>query len=123
MDGERGEPLFAADRHARERVARDADDASIRSRDGHERARRVVAEPPVELGTAHRRFSPGVTQQPQVVVPLRGLVPGELVGHRYFDEVPSAALKSRRACVPVTVSFSEIRSHAPESTSSNVRSG
>ena len=39
----------------------------------------------------------------------------------HFDDVPSAALKSRRACVPVTVSFTAIRSHAPASTSSNVR--
>ena len=38
-------------------------------------------------------------------------------------EVPSAWLKRRRACVPATVSFSEIRSQAPESTRSNVRAG
>ena len=37
--------------------------------------------------------------------------------------VPSAWLKSRRACVPATVSLSEIRSQAPDSTRSNVRSG
>ena len=38
-------------------------------------------------------------------------------------EVPSAALKRRRACVPATVSLTAIRSHAPASTSSNVRDG
>ena len=39
----------------------------------------------------------------------------------HFDEVPSAALKTRRARVPVTVSLTAMRSHAPASTSSNVR--
>ena len=37
--------------------------------------------------------------------------------------VPSAALSARRAYVPRTVSFTAIRSHAPCSTSSNVRAG
>jgi hypothetical protein len=41
----------------------------------------------------------------------------------HFEDVPSAALKIRRARVPVTVSFTEMRSHAPESTSSKVRGG
>src|SRR5205823_4200768 len=41
--------------------------------------------------------------------------------YAHLDEVPSAALKTRRARVPVIVSFTAIRSHAPASTSSNVR--
>ena len=45
------------------------------------------------------------------------------LGRAHFVEVPSAALKMRRACVPATVSLTAIRSHAPESTSSNVRGG
>src|SRR5581483_11400087 len=42
---------------------------------------------------------------------------------RYFVDVLSSALNTRRACVPAIVSLTAIRSQAPLSTSSNVRDG
>ena len=48
-----------------------------------------------------------------------GVYAHDLEAHR--DAVPRAALSARRACVPSTVSLTEIRSHAPARTSSNVR--
>ena len=74
---------------------------------------RIAVEPPVELGRRHRLAVRLLHQREKLVAP-RGL-------DDHFDEVPSAALKTRRARVPVTVSFTAIRSHAPASTSSNVR--
>ena len=74
---------------------------------------RIAVEPPVELGRRHRRAVVLLHQREELVA-LRGL-------DDHFDDVPSAALKTRRARVPVTVSFTAIRSHAPASTSSNVR--
>src|SRR5262249_47959171 len=96
------------------------DHGAVVARDRHQRPGGIAREPPVELGTGQRVVAPGVVQQAQVVVPLRRPVRRQLVVH-YFVDVPSAALKRRRACVPVTVSFTEIRSHAPASTSSKVR--
>src|SRR5262249_3309910 len=122
VDGEARDLLFAAEPHPKQRVRSDADDPSVLLRDRHDRARRVVAEPPVELRAGERELAPRVLQQPEVVLPMLRLVRDQLVGH-YFVDVPSAALNRRRACVPVTVSFTEIRSHAPDSTSSNVRGG
>ena len=48
---------------------------------------------------------------------------GGLEAGGYFVDVPSTALKRRRACVPAIVSLTAIRSQAPLSTSSNVRDG
>ena len=73
----------------------------------------IAVEPPVELGRRHRRAVRLLHQREKLVAP-RWL-------DDHFDDVPSAALKTRRARVPVTVSFTAIRSHAPASTSSNVR--
>src|SRR5439155_5832298 len=74
---------------------------------------RLRREPPVELVLRHRRPVRLAHQSQELVAPR----PVE----DHFEDVPSAALKTRRACVPVTVSFTAIRSHAPASTSSNVR--
>ena len=120
VHGKRRDLLLAAEHHPVERVRRDADDLSVVARHRHERSRRVAREPPVELVAGERIVRPRVPQQTQVFTALRRLVRRQLVVH-YFVEVPSAALKRRRACVPVIVSFTEIRSHAPASTSSNVR--
>src|SRR3954463_3059544 len=102
-------------------MRRRADDAPVHPCDRPKRSLRT-SEPPVELVAADRSVAPRVAQQTQVVRPIRGRVRLHLERH-YFVEVPSAAFNSRRACVPVTVSFNEIRSHAPERTSSNVRGG
>src|SRR4029077_20323858 len=77
------------------------------------RAGGVAVEPPVELRRRHRLAVRLLHQRQEPVAP------GGLDDH--FEEVPSAALKTRRARVPVTVSLTAIRSHAPASTSSNVR--
>src|SRR5204862_2781611 len=106
--------------HAVERVGGDADHPSVVARDRHQRSRGVAREPPVELVAAERVVAPRVVEEAQVVAPLRRPVRRQLVVH-YFVDVPSAALNRRRACVPVTVSFTEMRSQAPASTSSNVR--
>src|SRR5262249_10752481 len=98
------------------------DDVAVVPRDRHQRPLRVLREPPIELDGAQGQVAPGLVQQVQVVAPLRRLVRRQLVAH-YLVDVPSAALNTRRACVPVTVSFTEIRSQAPASTSSNVRGG
>ena len=50
-----------------------------------------------------------------------GRVPDRREAHRVA--VPSTLLNARRAYVPGTVSFTEMRSQAPASTSSNVRGG
>ena len=74
------------------------------------RAHRIPVEPPLDLPLGGRG-------------PVRRLhQPAQLCEGHLLD-VPSAALKRRRACVPVTVSFRPIRSQAPASTSSNVREG
>ena len=73
----------------------------------------VAVEPPVELGRRHRLPVRLLHQREELVAP-RGL-------DDHFEDVPSAALKTRRARVPVTVSFTAMRSQAPASTSSKVR--
>ena len=120
VHGEACKPLVAREHHAEERVSGDPDDAAVCPRHRHQRTGRVVPEPPVELRAGERKLAPGCLQQTQVVLPLRRLVRRQIERH-YFVDVPSAALNRRRACVPVTVSFTEIRSQAPASTSSNVR--
>ena len=115
--------LATAEHHAVERMRRDADARpSSRATDISEPAG-LSREPPVELRAADSAaVAPGIVQQAQVVLPLLRLVRRPARSRTtYLVDVPSAALKSRRACVPVTVSFTEIRSHAPASTSSNVR--
>ena len=100
----------------------DADHSTLRAGDGHQAAGRVALEPPFELRLREPARAPGLLEQSNVGVLVPGLVRDELdVCH--FVEVPRAALKMRRACVPATVSLSAIRSQAPERTSSNVRGG
>src|SRR5207237_1795579 len=120
MDREAREPLLAAEHHSEQRVTGDADDAPVSPRNGHQGAGRVLLEPPVEFAASERKLTPRVAQQPQIILPLGRLVRRQLVRH-YLVDVPSAALNNRRACVPVTVSFTEMRSHAPAAPSSNVR--
>ena len=57
----------------------------------------------------------------QALRAVRRLVRERRAAH--FEDVPSAAFRMRRACVPATVSLIPIRSHAPARTSSNVRGG
>src|SRR5205823_8182684 len=81
--------------------------------------------------TSPRRSSPPSARETRRAPPARRSLPlrapaeplpGELRrAYAHLDEVPSAALKTRRARVPVTVSLTAIRSQAPASTSSNVR--
>ena len=120
MHGERRQPFLAVEGHPVQRVPGDADRAPVCARDRPQGPGGIPAEPPVELGTAHRGLAPRLAQEPQIILPLGRLVRRQLVRH-YLVDVPSAALNNRRACVPVTVSFTEMRSHAPASTSSNVR--
>src|SRR5206468_13044273 len=119
---ERHHPLLALEHGAEQAVRRDADHPPVRNRDGPEAARGIAVEPPVELLAGHAARPPRLAEESQVVVTVRRLVQDELVTP-HLVEVPSAALKMRRACVPATVSFNAIRSHAPERTSSKVRGG
>ena len=116
VHGERGEPLaHLRERHG-ERTERRAVVLAGLVQDP--RPGRVAIEPPVELGGRHRRAVGLLHQREKLVAPRR------LDDHFdpiYFELVPSAALKTLRARVPVTVSLIEIKSHAPASTSSKVR--
>jgi hypothetical protein len=85
------------------------------------RPHRISFVPPVELVLGQPRAPDVVHQREEARPQLRPVRDDLQVGH--FDDVPSAALNSRRACVPATVSFTAIRSHAPERTSSNVLGG
>ncbi len=123
VDGELPDGLHASERQPTLAVAGDTDNATIADRDRAHAASRVPVEPPVERLAAHRTSAPGVAEQAQVVIAVRGLVrlEAELLAH--LEAVPSAELKARRTRVPVTVSLTAIRSHAPASTSSKVRAG
>ncbi len=123
VDGELPDGLLAADHQPTLAVAGDTDDATVADRDRAHAAGGVPVEPPVERLAAHRASAPGGAEQAQVVVAVRGLVrlEGELLAH--LEAVPSAELNARRTRVPVTVSLTAIRSHAPASTSSKVRAG
>ncbi len=114
--------LLTLEHDAVERVSSHADDASVDNRHRAQRAGRVAVEPPVELGAGHRALAPRAAQQPQVILPVLRAIRDQLE-IRHLDDVPSAALNHRRACVPATVSLTPIRSQAPASTSSNVRAG
>src|SRR5439155_21769602 len=81
---------------------------------------RIALEEPLERGAVRLGVPDGRHQGEQVRPALRTVRNG---GEGHFVEVPSAAFRTRRARVPVTVSLTAIRSQAPESTSSNVRTG
>ena len=118
VERDRDELLVAAEPHARRKLSdaspttRSPSCSSVRSSRG-----------PAGLSSNHQSNS----------ARSRSLAPDPLeqVEHRvsvgrfraHLVDVPSAAFNARRACVPATVSLTEIRSHAPASTSSNVRGG
>ena len=81
---------------------------------------RVAVEPPGELLVRELRRSHTREQRDERLPPLRR-VSDSLETHRVA--VPSTLLNARRAYVPGTVSFTEMRSQAPERTSSNVLGG
>ena len=100
---------------------RDADDLSLVDGERHDPlARRVAVEPPGELLVRQLRRPHAGEQRHERLPPLRR-VSNRLEAHRVA--VPSTLLKARRAYVPGTVSFTEMRSQAPARTSSNVRGG
>ena len=80
----------------------------------------VPVEPPGELLVGELRRADAGEQRDERRSPL-GRVADDLEAHRVA--VPSTLLNARRAYVPGTVSFTEMRSQAPERTSSNVRGG
>jgi len=78
----------------------------------------VIGEPNEDISALLSEAPPAKTESPKPAPPRFGELRR---ADAHFEEVPSAALKTRRARVPVTVSFTAMRSHAPASTSSNVR--
>ncbi len=123
VHGELPEGLVPTDDEPTATVTRHSDHPTLADRDRAQAAGRIAVEPPVEGLASHRASAPRLAEKAEVVVAVRGLVrlEGELLAH--LDAVPSAELNARRTRVPVTVSLTAIRSHAPASTSSNVRAG
>ena len=119
VDGHRDRLLPPVEPQPKEAHRRDSDDLPLVLGERDQlRAYGVPLEPPVELVVGHVRTPHGVHHPVERVPPLRR-VPDGL--DRHFVCVPSAALNTRRACVPATVSLNAIRSQAPRRTSSNVR--
>ena len=106
-------------RRPEEAHRRDADDLAPVDRERDDPLTgRVAVEPPGELLVRQLRRPDAGEQRHERLPPLRR-VSNRLEAHRVA--IPSTALKPRRAYVPGTVSFTEMTSHAPARTSSNVR--
>src|SRR5438874_5957881 len=119
---QRGEPLAPTHSRPVERRTEHAGDLAVGlSEKEHARLDRVSVEPPFELARIGLVATDAVEQPQRLALALRVVLEHLDVGH--LLDVPSAALKSRRACVPATVSLTPMRSQAPETTSSNVRAG
>ena len=113
--------LDAVEPRLEEAHRRDAHDLAVVDGERHDSlARRVAVEPPGELLVGQLRRADAGEQRDERRPPL-GRVADDLEAH--LVAVPSTLLNARRACVPGTVSFTEMRSQEPASTSSNVRGG
>ena len=96
-------------------------DLAVVDGEGHDPlAAGIAVEPPRELVVGELR-RPDPREQGDERRPPLGRVADDLEAHRVA--VPRTLLNARRAYVPGTVSFTEMRSQAPERTSSNVRGG
>ena len=99
----------------------DADHLAVVDGEGHDPlAAGIPVEPPRELVVGELRRADACEQGDERRPPL-GRVADDLEAHRVA--VPRTLLNARRAYVPGTVSFTEMRSQAPERTSSKVRGG
>ena len=100
-------------------IATVADDLPVLLPEQHRRRpHRVALVEPLELGL-RGPLAPDARHQVRHVAATVAVV----LDDPHLVDVPSAWLNRRRACVPATVSLRAIRSHAPASTSSNVRDG
>jgi len=121
VHGDRESRLDAAERGAKEAHRRHTHDLAVVDGERDDPlAGGVPLEPPGEL-LVRELCRPDSREERNERGALVGRVPDCLKAH--LVAVPSAALNARRACVPSTVSFTEMRSQAPDRTSSNVRGG
>ena len=103
------------------RHRRDTDDPVTVERDRDDRlSDRAFLEPPAEL-VGIRGRPPDVLHERQDTGPVRLVVRRVLDAH--FGPVPRRRLKAPFTALPATESLTAMESHAPERTSSSVRTG